>query len=90
MKTVFKKPGLYTGALYVIAAGCLIQQLIQLQILKSKYVVAVVMGIVLNAAILFFMVFAKKAKRAIKIIGNHTSALWVQRIFGAHGVMAFS
>lgn len=30
------------------------------------------------------------ARKAIKIIGNHMSALWVQRIFGTHGVMAFS
>lgn len=76
MKSVFKNPGLYTGALYVIAAGYLMQQLIQLQILKSKYIAAVVLGIVLIAVILFFMAFTRKTRRAVKTIGNSFAVIF--------------
>ncbi len=81
MKSVFKNPGIYTSTLYVIAACYFMQQLLQLQILKTKYVVAVILGIVIVAASLFVMMFAKKAKRAVRTIGNSLAVLFAVIFF---------
>ena len=81
MKNVFKNLGIYTGSLYVIAASYFMYQLLRLQILKTGYVVAVILGAVIVAIALFAMLFVKKAKRAVKITGNSLAVLFVVIFF---------
>ena len=76
MKNRFKNPGIYTSVLYILTAGYLGKQLFQLQILRCRDIVFVMLGIVAVGIILAFTTFAKIRRKTVKILGNSFTILF--------------
>ena len=70
MKKWLKNPGIYTNVLYILTAFYLGYHLIELQVLKSKYIFLVILGIVVVGIALLFLAFAKNIKRIVRAIGS--------------------
>lgn len=86
MKNRFKNPGIYTSVLYLLTAGYLGKQLFQLQILKNRDIVFVILGIVAVGTILAFMTFAKNRRKLVRILGNSFTVLFsILFLIGGYG-----
>ena len=86
MKNRFKNPGLYTSILYILTAGYLWYQLLQLQILKNRDATFVILGIVVLGTILFFLAFAKNIRKVLRILGNGFAILFsIMFLIGGYG-----
>ena len=93
IKEKLKNLGVYTSTLYVVSAICFLIQLFQLQIFESIHCFVVLIGIVLFALLIAYLLFKKDGKRFMRRMGNTLAiflaiVLWVSSL-GLYVVNSF-
>ena len=87
MKNWFKNLGTYTSVLYILTAVYLGQQLFQLQILKNRDIILVMLGIVVVGTILVFATSAKNRRKIGRFLGNSFAILFsIMFVIGGFGL----
>lgn len=93
IKEKLKNLGVYTSTLYVVSAICFLIQLFQLKIFESIHCLVVLIGIVLFALLIVYLLFKKNGKRFMRRMGNTLAiflaiVLWVSSL-GLYVVNSF-
>lgn len=70
MKKWFKNLGIYTNVIYILTACYLGQQLFQLQLLKKRDIILVMLGIGVVGILLVFATFRKSRRKIGRFLGN--------------------